>query len=374
LVPNPQEKAEGRPDPLQRQQMVLAALRLRRDAGRARREGGRWKGLLASVQYRLAQLNSWRLMRVFNLYGLRHGPLLAAGCAYNLFFSMAAMLLAGFSILGLVVSGNRELQLAIIRVVDQTTPGLINTTGEKGGGLVTPEQLFSQGGAFGVSLIISTAVLIWTSLGWIAGLRTGMRGIFDLPPLKTNIVLVKLKDLGTLLILAVALIVTSALAVVANRALGLVVDWLHFEGAAAVPLTRIGGILIMLLLDMAVAVVLFRMASGIRMPRPIMLQCALIAGAGSTVLRYFSSLLLGNVGNNPLLAPFAVVLGLFVWFYLLSQLYMVATAWGAIGKADAVARHALAGGRGNRSLRRRAWRLRRRPGKGTRRHDGAAAA
>ena len=373
-MPNPQEKAEGRPDPLQRQQMVLAALRLRRDAGRTRREGGRWKGLLASVQYRLAQLNSWRLMRVFNLYGLRHGPLLAAGCAYNLFFSVAAMLLAGFSILGLVVSGNRELQLAIIRVVDETTPGLINTTGEKGGGLVTPEQLFSQGGAFGVSLVISTAVLIWTSLGWIAGLRTGMRSIFDMPPLKTNIVMVKLKDLGTLLILAVALIVTSALAVVANRALGLVVDWLHFEGDAAVPLTRIGGILIMLLLDMAVAVVLFRMASGIRMPRPIMLQCALIAGAGSTVLRYFSSLLLGHVGNNPVLAPFAVVLGLFVWFYLLSQLYMVATAWGAIGKADAVARHALAGGRGNQSLRRRAWRLRRRPGKVTRRHDGGAAA
>ena len=86
--------------------------------------------------------------------------------------------------------------------------------------------------------MISTAVFIWTSLGWIAGLRTGMRGIFDLPPLKTNIVLVKLKDLGTLLILAVALIVTSALAVVANTALGLVVDWLQFEGAAAVPLTR----------------------------------------------------------------------------------------------------------------------------------------
>jgi membrane protein len=291
-----------------------------------------------------------------------------------LFFSVAAMLVAGFSILGLVVSGNHELQLAIIRVLDQTTPGLINTTGNPGEGLVTPEQLFSQGGAFGLSLIISTAVMIWTSLGWIAGLRTGMRGIFDLPPLKSNILLVKLKDIGTLLILAVALIVTTAIAAIANTALGLIVDWLHFGGAAAQPLTRIGSIVIMLLLDMAVAVVLFRVASGIRMPRLIMLQCALIAGAGSTVLRYFSSTLLGHVGNNPLLASSAVILGLFVWFYLLSQVYMVATAWGAIGKADAVARHALSGGRGSRSLRRRAWGLRRRkPQKGVRRSDGAAA-
>ena len=62
-------------------------------------------------------------MRVFTSMGCRHGPLLAAGCAYNLFFSMAAMLPAGFSILGLVLSGNRELQLAIIRVVDQYHAG-----------------------------------------------------------------------------------------------------------------------------------------------------------------------------------------------------------------------------------------------------------
>lgn len=371
MAPNPLEQSETAPDPLQRQQMVLAALKLRRAAGRAKREEGALKGLLATAQYRLAQLNSWRPMRVLKLYGLRHGPLLAAGCAYNLFFSVAAMLVAGFSILGLVVSGNRELQLSIIDVVNDSTPGLVDT-GD--GGLATPEQLFSQGGAFGISLIVSTGIMIWTSLGWVKGLRQGMRGIFDLPPLKTNPVLVKLKDIGTLLILAVALLVTSAVAGIANTALDLIIDWLQFDGAAVVPLTKTAGIFIMLLLDTAVAVILFRIVSGIRMPRLLMFQSALIAGAGSTVLRYFSSTLLGNVGNNPLLAPFAVILGLFVWFYLLSQVYLVATAWGAVGKADALARHALAGrGRDSRSLRQRARAIRRLDNRNRRRqNDGAA--
>ena len=90
----------------------------------------------------------------------------------------------------------------------------------------------------------------------------------------------------------------------------------------------------MLLLDMAVAVVLFRVASGISMPGAVRFQSALIAGVGSTVLRLFSSLLLAGAGRNPLLASYAVILGLFVWFYLLSQVYFFATAWGAVGTAD----------------------------------------
>jgi membrane protein len=356
LAPDPQEQAEATPDPLERQQLLLAAVRQRREAGRAKREEGALQSLMAAAKYRLAKINSRRLMRVMNLYSLRHGSLLAAGCAYKMFFSVAAMLVAGFSILGLVAAGNRDLQMAIVRVVNDFIPGLIDT-GD--GGLASPQELFSRGEAFGVSLLISTAVMIWTSLGWIAGLRTGMRGIFDLPPLQTNIVLVKLKDTGTLLIVAVALVVTTLVAAIANTALDLIVELLGIEGAAVVPLTRIAGIVVMLLLDTAVAVILFRVASGIRMPRIVMLQSALLAGVGSTVLRYFSSTLLGNVGSNPLLAPFAVILGLFVWFYLLSQVYLLATAWGAVGKADALARQA-AGGRDGRSLRQRAWGLRRR--------------
>jgi membrane protein len=55
----------------------------------------------------------------------------------------------------------------------------------------------------------------------------------------------------------------------------------------------------------------------------------------SVSLRFFASALLDGVAKNPLLAPFAVVLGLFVWFFFLSQVYLVAVAWGAVGMADA---------------------------------------
>ncbi|NKX52523.1 YihY/virulence factor BrkB family protein, partial [Arthrobacter deserti] len=244
---------------------------------------------------------------------------------------VAAMLVAGFAVFGLVASGTPGLQQAIVALVSESTPGLINT-GD--GGFATPQQLFAHGPAFGLTLVVSSTILVLTALGWLSGLREGMRGIFGLPALAGNYFLIKLKDAGTLLLLAVALVLTSVLAVVAGSLLDLIAGWLDFDGAVASPLARATGILVMLVLDMVVGVVFFRLASGLRMNRTVMLQAALIAAAGSTVLRFFASALLAGVSRNPLLAPFAVILGLFVWFYFLSQIYLVAAAWGAVGMAD----------------------------------------
>jgi membrane protein len=337
----------GRPDPLQRGQLQAAVLRRRRELSRARREAGTVRKLTAWGNYLTARLNSIRPLRVWNLYLRRHGPLMAAGSAYNMFFSVAAMLVAGFAVFGLVASSTPRLQAAIITVLSTSIPGLIDTGG---GGFVTPEQLFSHGGTFSLTLVVSLITLLMTSLGWISGLRQGMRGIFGLPPLTKNFFLVKLKDIGILLLLAVVLVLTSILALVAGSVLELAAGWLDIVGALASPLAKATGLLVMLLLDMAVAVMLFGLASGLKMSRTVLWQAALIVGAGSSGLRYFASVLLAGVARNPLLAPFAVILGLFVWFNFLSQVYLLATAWGAVGMADAPSR-VRAARRGTASIR-----------------------
>ncbi|GAA2176855.1 hypothetical protein GCM10009784_25140 [Arthrobacter parietis] len=335
--------------------LKLKVLQARRDLGRARREkGGGAPVLLATFQYLLAKLNAFRPMRAFQLYTSRHGPLMAAGIAYNMFFAIAALLVVGFSIAGLVVAGNTELQQMIVRAVDRTTPGLIDTDGEgtSSTGFATTEELFDLESGLSLALLISTVVMLFTSLRWIGGVREGMRGIFDLPAVQANPILVKLKDLGILLVLAVALIVTTAVGLIANTVLDLVLQWLGLDSAAK-PLTQIAGTTVTLLLDTLVAVILFHSASAIQMPRAVLFQSALIAGVGSTVLRTFSTLLLAGVDRNPLLAPFAVIIGLFVWFFLLSQVYLLATAWGAIGAADAQSARSRARGGRARSLRQR---------------------
>ncbi|NJC21686.1 membrane protein [Arthrobacter pigmenti] len=354
-LPQAKKQAPDTPFPTERVQLTLKVLRARGELGRIRREkGGGVPVLAATIQYLIAKLYAFRPMRAFQLYTMRHGPLMAAGIAYNMFFAIAALLVVGFSILGLVVTGDENLQNLIVRTVDSTTPGLIDTDGEDAtsSGIATREQLFGLEAELGLTLLISTVVMLLTSLRWIGGVREGMRGIFDLPPVQVNPVLVKLKDLGILLVLAVALIMTTAVGLLANTVLDLVLQWLGLSDAAK-PLTQIAGAVVTLLLDTLVAVILFKSASAVQMPRRVLLQSALIAGVGSTVLRTFSTLLLANVDRNPLLAGSAVILGLFVWFFLLSQVYLLATAWGAIGTADARSARIHARGGRARSLRQR---------------------
>ncbi|GAA1345680.1 hypothetical protein GCM10009611_22580 [Arthrobacter roseus] len=345
-----------RPHPIDRTQLRVRVGETKRNLSRAVREEAalpvKAKALFA---YLVAKLSIWRPARTLQLYSRRRGPLMAAGVSYRMFFSVVALLAVGFSIFGLIATGNTGLQSLIISAVDESTPGLIDTGN---GGLAKPEELFASNTRFGWALVISTATMLITSLRWIAGLRDGMRGVFDLPPVVKNPLIKKLNDLGALLLLGVALVVTSIVAAVTNTAVKFVTDLLNFTGALAVPLTSLAGIMVMLLLDMAVAVVLFRLVSGITMPRIVMLQSALIAGLGSTLLRTSSSLLLQSVDKNPLLATIAVIPGLFVWFFLLSQVYLLATAWGAVGTAD----HEAVRNRERRGVRRLSLRQRARIG------------
>lgn len=341
---------DGRASPLDRDALRAEAVHARAALGRARRlHQGIGTLLPAGIAFLMGIANTWRPVRVWTLYTRRRGPLMAAGSAYHMFFSIAAMLVVGFSIFGLIASGNKDLQDAVVSSVARTVPGLIDTGG---GGLATPDALFASKG-FGWALVVSTATMLVTSLNWISGLRQGMRGVFGLHPEQINPVLAKARDLGVLAVLGVLLVVTTLVGLLAGAALGFVVDLLGIESRYAIPLTRTAGIVVMLVLDVGVSIILFRFASGIRMPRPVLLQSALLAAVGSTVLRYFSSALLGSVDRNPLLAPFAVILGLFVWFFLLSQVYLVSAAWAAVGAADARARNAKPTGTEAMSLRRR---------------------
>ncbi|PYI68463.1 ribonuclease BN [Arthrobacter livingstonensis] len=269
-------------------------------------------------------------LRVWNLYTRRRGQLLAAGNAYLMFFSVGAMLVAGFAILGMFAADNPLLRNAVINLVAESTPGLINTGG---GGLATPEQLLGKG-SFGLTLLISLVTLIITSLGWINGLREGIRSLLGLARDRTNPILSKVRDAGTLLVLGVALVLTSALGVVSTAAVSGISGWLGWGDFLTGIWARVGSVVLMFILDVAVAVVMFSLASRVRMPRRVLLLAAVFSGAGATILRFFSAMLLNGLTSNALLAPFAVILGLFVWFFLLSQVYLMAAAIAAVRAAD----------------------------------------
>ena len=79
---------------------------------------------------------------------------------------------------------------------------------------------------------------------------------------------------------------------------------------------------------------MFRLAAGVKLARRSLLEGTILAAVGTGVLQIFSTELLAGAGRNPILAPFAIIIGLLIWFNLVSQVYLIAAAWAAIREED----------------------------------------
>ncbi|MBL0704492.1 YihY/virulence factor BrkB family protein [Sinomonas sp. JC656] len=282
----------------------------------------------------VARLKAFRPMRAWTHYSLQHGPLMSAGIGFNMFFSIFSLLATGFSVAALVLAGNPALIDQVVHSVAKAAPGLLKVDG--GDGVVDPKSLLNPTG-LSVTAIISILVAVFSSLGWITSLRDGLRGVVQLPPLKVNPVLLKVRDIGTLLLLGVLLIATSGVSIIFTAAVGYLAGLVGIDGAFVAPVGWLIGLLVPLLLNVLTAFVLFRLAGGLRLGRRALLEGVLLAGIGTSVLQAFSTQLLARAGANPLLASFAIIIGLLIWFNLVSQVYLVSASWSAIREADITA-------------------------------------
>lgn len=325
-------QADAPPLPTELAKLKLELLRKRQDWGQAKRAGdGLPKKAGVFFALFMARLNTNRAMRAFQHYTRQHGPLLSAGIGFNMFFSVTGLLTTGFAIAGIVLGGNPALQDAVIESVAAAAPGLLQVNG--GEGLVDPQSLLNPSG-LGWTALIAALVTVFVSLGWIASIREGLRGVMNADPLVRNAVLQKLIDAGTLLLLGLILVVSAGASLVFGTAAEWVFELLKLDEAAAAPLAAVIKIVVPLLLNCATAAVLFRIASGLKFGRRALLEGVILAGVGTTVLQFFSTELLARAGANPVLASFAIIIGLLIWFNLVSQVYLVSASWSAIRESD----------------------------------------
>lgn len=300
--------------------------------GKARRSGGGpFPALMAMFQWLSARVNVLRPVRAFRHYSIQRGPLMSAGIGFNMFFSITGLLTTGFSIAGLVLRGQPALLDTIVTSVAQSAPGLLKVNG--GEGLVDPQEMLNPDG-LGWTAVIGSLVTIVTSLRWISGIRDGLRGVLDLPPLLLNPILLKLRDAGILLLLGVALVISAGASLVFGTAARWVTDFLQLSDAVAGPLTTSIKISVPLVLGWVTAFIMYRLAAGLKLSRRALLEGTFLAAIGTTVLQIFSTELLAGAGRNPILASFAIIIGLLIWFNLVSQVYLVSAGWAAVREAD----------------------------------------
>jgi membrane protein len=273
------------------------------------------------------------VVRVLLYYSNAQGALLASGLAFQAIFAVFAAVWVGFSIIGLVVAGDAHLQRPLVDFLADTVPGLIKSS--TGAGAIDPKMLLSAG-TFTLSGIIALIGVLVTAVGWLASARTAIRIIFGVPQSKTNFFLLKLRDLGVALGFSVALIVSAALSVAGSAATGFGLDLLGMSPHSLAG--NIAGksvtIALSFLLDAVILGALFRVLSGVRIPWRRLFGGVVVGAIALGALKVLGGSLLGVSKNNPLLASFAVILGLLIFFNFVCQVILLSASWVSVAVDD----------------------------------------
>jgi membrane protein len=286
------------------------------------------RALVGAIAKRISQS---RIVRVITHYTNVRGPILAAGLAYQAVFASFAALWIVFSITGLVLSGDVGLRDALIESIAQAVPGLIDTGN---GGAIDPEVLLSAG-ALSLSAGVAIAGLLFTALNWLDSSRLAVRALFGLPKPRTNIFLLKAGDIAAGLVLGVALLLSLALTVAATQATTWLLGLVHLDNSGSAFIAgRAATLLVLLLVNAGMLAGLYRLLAGIKIPWRILRNGVLIGTVGVSALQIAGGALIGGATSNPLIASFAVIAGLLIWFNLSCHVILLAASWISVEVRD----------------------------------------
>lgn len=270
----------------------------------------------------------WRAYSHFTNVG---GNVLCAGMSYQAVFAVFAALWVGFGVLGSWLSGRPELLESLVSQINMIVPGLL---GDDGLAPVSVEVLLDSR-SFSWTSVIAAFSLLWVTLSWFTGTRRSIRIIFGLEVKQyRNAVLLKLRDLLLAVMFLVALITSAALTVASTNLTDLLVEW--FGGGEDSWLLGGLGLTVrygaLYLFDVLIILAIHWVLAEIRTPGWSMLWGCALGGAAMFGLKILGAALLGSTPSNPLLASFAVIVGLLIWFNLICRTLLLTASWIATGQ------------------------------------------
>jgi membrane protein len=289
---------------------------------------------MAAIKQFIDSVMAWRPVRVFIHFAEHRGLLLAAGLSFQSIFAVFAGIWVGFATAGLILRDNTGLSDAFFTTLARSVPGLLTWNGQKG--VIDPAQLL-QVEILGWTGAIAAAGLLFTAVGWLSSARDAIRALFGLPGERLNFFLLKLKDFGLTVGFGAALLVSSALSVVGSELLNGVLSWFDVgeDSIYSAVTGRVVGLALMFVLDTVILAMLYRVLSGLKIPIRRLLVGSLLGATALGVLKLLGGILLGGASRNPLLASFAIIIGLLIWFNLNCVVILLGASWIAVGMADA---------------------------------------
>jgi membrane protein len=262
--------------------------------------------------------------RAWKRYSDHRGNLIAGGVGYFAFFSVFPAVLLAFTVFGFLLRSQPQLLADTKDAINDLLPGFVKTPDQPDGVI---DVTVPTGAALSVQGVIAVVGLLFAGTGWLGALRDGIRAIFGVEGSPGNVVLAKLRDLGVLLLLGVAILLSAAVGTVAGSAASWVADLVGLGGQQWV--LGVVAFVVGVALDGVIVAVMLRLLSGVSLPWRAVRHGAVFGGIGLTVLKTFGTLLISSTTDNKLYLGFALVVGLLVWLNFMSRVILISAAWAA---------------------------------------------
>ena len=266
-------------------------------------------------------------MRAVARFAERLGSQFAAAITYFSVLSMVPVLMAGFAVLGLVVTVvNPELLVAIKDLVTSQLGSDTDIT-KTVTGLI--DQAANSWQTVGIIGIVSA---LWAGANWIGNLKSAVRAQvrddFAAGEQKKALPLEVLINIAIMLGVLLAVLVTFASSSVATSLGGFLLD---VSGLRDVPgsslLVSVLPVVASLIANFLLFLFLYKVLPGEKVARKPWLLGSVLGAVGTVALQYLATLLIGVFSKNVAAALFGPVIVLMLYFNLFATLILMVAAW-----------------------------------------------
>lgn len=251
------------------------------------------------------------------------GDFFAAGATYFSVFALFPLLMVGFAAAGFVFATNAEL---LDKAKEKIADSVDGSMGQQLTDLM--DQAIDSRATIGV---IGLVVALYAGLGWMANLRMALTVQWGTEPESEGMVKTKLADLGAMIGLFLAMVVTFGLSALSSSGLtGKILEWLQLGD---LPGVSIAIRIISLVLSICASWLLFTwvIAKLPRVPLPLRnaAKAGLLTAVAFEIFKFVASFYLKSVVTGPAGATFGPILGIMVFAFITTRIILFATAWAA---------------------------------------------
>ena len=267
------------------------------------------------------------LMRMNERFGAEGGNQFAAGITYFSVLSIFPLVMLLFAGIGFVLAARPDLMDQLQEQISNSVEG---DTGEMVNEIVKT-AIDQRGAVAGIGLLTA----LWSGLGWMNHLRTGISAMWSLDANEGgNFVTKKLADLVALIGLLVLLILAFGVTAVGSSSLT-TTAMEHF-GIGNFPGARlvvwVAGLVAGIFANFLVFWWMIVFMPRTKVPLKSGFKGALLGAVIFELIKQFSTVIIGSATGNPAGALFGPIISLMVVLYLVWRVVLYVSAWTATTK------------------------------------------